>query len=43
MLAFYRKYPDPGVFVPQPVAQMETLEKVPQLAAQMPDSLLWSN
>src|SRR5258708_30583300 len=42
MLAFYREYPSPAEFVPQPAAQLERGEKVPQLAAQLPDSLLWS-
>ena len=51
MLAFYRAYADVPVFVPQPVAQIQRPEKVPQAVARIPvsadlplpaaDSLLW--
>jgi len=50
-LAFYRAYADLPVFVPQPVAQIQRPEKVPQAVARIPvsadlplpaaDSLLW--
>lgn len=42
MLAFFRAYPDPSAIVPQAAAQLAATEKVPQAAAQLPDSLLWS-
>ncbi|MBI5451492.1 MAG: DUF1016 family protein [Gammaproteobacteria bacterium] len=42
MLAFYRAYTGAVEFVPQPVAQMETPEKVPQPLAQTPEiTFLW--
>lgn len=44
MLAFYRAYEHPGAIVPQAVAQLQPAQKVPQAAAQSPetmDSLLW--
>ena len=42
MIAFYREYADPTEFLPQPVAKLKSAEKVPQLAAQLSDSLLSS-
>jgi predicted nuclease of restriction endonuclease-like (RecB) superfamily len=42
MIAFYREYADATDFLPQPVAKLKSAEKVPQLAAQLPDSLLSS-
>jgi predicted nuclease of restriction endonuclease-like (RecB) superfamily len=34
MLSFFRAYPDPESIVPQPAAQLQAPEQVPQLAAQ---------
>jgi|GEM_PF-360723 len=42
MLAFYREYPTPDAFVPQPAAQLPATEKVPQVAAQSANALFWS-
>jgi predicted nuclease of restriction endonuclease-like (RecB) superfamily len=42
MLAFYREYPDPAEFVPQVAAQLESGDNVPQPAALLSVSLLWS-
>jgi len=42
MIAFYREYPNPAEFLPQPAAKLESLKKVPQAAAKLSDSLLWS-
>jgi len=49
MLSFYREYPETDIILPQvaakapqAAAKLESAPKVPQLAAQMPDSLLWS-
>lgn len=42
MIAFYREYPNPSDFLPQAAAELESPGKVPQAAAKMPDSLLWS-
>lgn len=42
MLAFYRAYGDQAAILRQPLGQLESREKVPQAAAQLPDSLLWS-
>ncbi len=42
MLAFHRAYSDAGEIVPQVAAQTSPPSKVPQPAAQMADSLLWS-
>jgi predicted nuclease of restriction endonuclease-like (RecB) superfamily len=45
MVAFYRAYPSPTDFSPQPVAKLATPEKVPQPVAKSEseaDSLLWS-
>ncbi len=35
MIAFYREYPNPTDFLPQPAAKLESAEKVPQPAAQL--------
>lgn len=40
MLAFYRSYPEPDQFVPQPAAQLSARKKVTQAASQLPASLL---
>jgi predicted nuclease of restriction endonuclease-like (RecB) superfamily len=42
MIAFFREYPNPAKFLQQPAAKLPAPEKVPQPAAQLPDSLLWS-
>jgi predicted nuclease of restriction endonuclease-like (RecB) superfamily len=54
MIAFYRDYPSPGDFLPQPAAKLLTSKNLPQAAAkmeapgkvrqpaQLPDSILWS-
>jgi predicted nuclease of restriction endonuclease-like (RecB) superfamily len=45
MLAFFREYPDPAAIVPQAVAQLPAIKKVPQAVAQMgtaSDSILWA-
>jgi predicted nuclease of restriction endonuclease-like (RecB) superfamily len=41
MIAFFREYPDPSTILPQVAAKLEDKEKVPQVAAQLSDSLLW--
>lgn len=40
MIAFYREYPAPAQFLPQPAAKLVSLAKVPQAAAKM-ESILW--
>jgi hypothetical protein len=42
MLAFYREYTNPTDFLPQHALRSSGPPKVPQLAAQLPDSILWS-
>ncbi len=44
MVAFYRDYPHPDQFLPQPVAKLEDADKSPQAVAKLqPEvSLLWS-
>lgn len=42
MIAFHREYPEPTALLPQPAAKLVEGVKVPQAAAQMPDSLLWA-
>ncbi|SRR5579883_1023557 len=45
MIAFYRSYPNPIDFLPQPVAKLPVTKKVPQPAAQISPashSLLWA-
>jgi len=42
MLAFYREYRAPAAIVPQAAAQIRSASKVPQPAAQLIDSILWS-
>ncbi|MEI7700758.1 MAG: DUF1016 N-terminal domain-containing protein [Planctomycetia bacterium] len=42
MLAFYREYPNPTDFLPQHTAKLTGPQKVPQPAAQLRDSILWS-
>jgi predicted nuclease of restriction endonuclease-like (RecB) superfamily len=42
MLAFYREYRAPAAIVPQAAAQIRSASKVPQAAAQLIDSILWS-
>lgn len=42
MIAFYREYPTPPDILPQAAAKIESSEKVPQAAAKLPESLLWS-
>jgi len=42
MLSFYREYGAPAAIVPQAAAQIRTASKVPQPAAQLIDSILWS-
>ena len=42
MIAFYREYPNPTDFLPQPAAKLESTEKLPQAAAKLPDATLWS-
>lgn len=40
MLSFFRAYPDPESIVPQPVAQLQVPEQVPQPAAQYAPALM---
>lgn len=40
MIAFYREYPAPAQFLPQPAAKLVSLAKVPRAAAKM-ESILW--
>ncbi|HUY93626.1 MAG TPA: PDDEXK nuclease domain-containing protein [Pirellulales bacterium] len=42
MIAFYREYPTPSEFLPQPAAKLRASTKVPQVAAELPESILWS-
>jgi predicted nuclease of restriction endonuclease-like (RecB) superfamily len=42
MIAFFREYPNPGDFLPQPAAKLNSTKKLPQAAAKLRDSLLWS-
>jgi hypothetical protein len=42
MLAFYREYPNPTDFLPQHTEKLTGPQKVPQPAAQLRDSILWS-
>ena len=44
MVAFYRDYPNPDHFSPQPVAKLKKVEKSPQAVTKLEpdDSLLWS-
>lgn len=35
MIAFYRAYPEPDVFLPQPVAKLALLPKLPQAVAKL--------
>lgn len=42
MIQFVRQYPDPMLFLQQPVAKMAIPAKVPQAAAQFDNSLLWA-
>lgn len=42
MLAFYREYTNPTDFLPQHALRLSGPPKVPQVAAQFPDSILWS-
>lgn len=42
MIAFYRAYPEPAAILPDPLAKLPASAKVPQAAAQLDDSLLWS-
>ena len=42
MIAFYRAYPNPPAFLPQAAAKISASTKAPQLAAKIPDSLLWT-
>ena len=42
MLAFYREYANPTDFLPQYADNKSGPPNVPQLAALLPDSLLWS-
>jgi len=42
MLAFYREYTNPTDFLPQHALRSSGPPKVPQAAAQLPDSILWS-
>lgn len=42
MIAFYREYPNPTDFLPQPAAKSESTKKLPQAAAKLPDAILWS-
>jgi predicted nuclease of restriction endonuclease-like (RecB) superfamily len=45
MIAFYRSYPNPADFLPQPVAKMSGVPKVPQPVVQRStpiDSILWA-
>ena len=42
MIAFYREYPNPTDFLPQPAAKLESTEKLPQAAAKLLDAVLWS-
>jgi predicted nuclease of restriction endonuclease-like (RecB) superfamily len=42
MIAFYREYPNPTDFLPQPAAKLESTKKLPQVAAKLPDAILWS-
>ena len=42
MIAFYREYPTPSDFLPQPAAKWGATGKLPQPAANLPDSILWS-
>ncbi|MFH1251171.1 MAG: DUF1016 N-terminal domain-containing protein [bacterium] len=42
MIAFFRAYPEPSDFSPPAVAKLSIPSKVPQPAAQLSESLLWS-
>jgi len=42
MLAFYRAYVNPADLSPQAMEKLSVAEKMPQPAAQLPDSLIWS-
>ncbi len=42
MIAFYREYTKPDDFLPQPAAKLKSTKELPQAAAKLPDSLLWS-
>ena len=42
MIAFYREYPDPSAFLPQPAAKISSPVKMPQPAAKLGTALLWA-
>ncbi len=42
MIAFFRSRPQVGVILPQAAAKLPSVEKVPQAAAQIPESVFWS-
>ena len=42
MIAFYREYAKPDEFLPQPAAKLKSTKELPQAAAKLTDSLLWS-
>jgi len=42
MIAFYREYPDPSAFLPQPAAKISSPVKMPQPAAKSGTALLWA-
>ena len=42
MIAFYREYPTPSTFLPQPAAKIHAPEKVPQPAAKLQEAPFWS-
>ena len=42
MIAFYREYPDPSAFLPQPAAKISSPVKMPQPATKLGTALLWA-
>ena len=42
MIAFYREYPDPSAFLPQPAAKISSPVIMPQPAAKLGTALLWA-